>query len=142
MGITILEQKKIKKSMLDEYKKRNIALEAENRLLKRRLELANTKIKLLNKNNMKFCYLDKMNRKVIDTGFDGMKQNKNHNSDMCDKCGKEVGTKNLFKLPYVYCDKNDTEHEDVSYLIGHNNEGYRQYFCCLSCFTKETKAIK
>lgn len=60
-----------------------------------------------------------------------------HTEDECDKCLKKVGKNNLFKLPYLYCDKNDIVHPDVSYLIGLQNEGYRQYWVCSNCLKKE-----
>ena len=60
----------------------------------------------------------------------------NHNDSMCDKCGKEVGKKNLIKVPFLYCNVNDKHHDDISWLVGAPvGSGYRQYYVCKSCET-------
>ena len=57
-----------------------------------------------------------------------------HNPNRCDKCDKLVGKKNLIKVPFLYCDKNDKGHDDVSHLVGLPiGEGYRQYYVCNEC---------
>lgn len=63
--IMVVENKstKNKLSRLNYYKRKVLSLSAENQLLERRLELAEKKIKVLNKYNIKFCYLDKMLKK-------------------------------------------------------------------------------
>lgn len=63
-----------------------------------------------------------------------MGYDKKHTEEQCDKCLKNVGKENLRKVPFLYCDKNDRVHEDVSYLIGlPKGEGYRQYYICKDC---------
>jgi len=58
-----------------------------------------------------------------------------HIDGMCDKCEQHPAK---HKSPFVYLDKNDKAHEDVSELIGYP-EGtcYRQYWLCDSCHNKE-----
>jgi len=55
-------------------------------------------------------------------------QNK-HAENMCDVCFKEVGKENLFKVPFIYLDKNDKFHEDLG-------DSYRQYYVCKECKRK------
>jgi hypothetical protein len=57
-----------------------------------------------------------------------------HKESMCDKCGKDVGKKNLFRVPFLYLDCNDKSHPDVSHLAGYSGKvGYRQYEVCVNC---------
>lgn len=67
---------------------------------------------------------------------------KDHNNDECDKCLADIGEKNLLKLPFLYCDKNDDMHKDVSFMLGYPNAGYRQYYACKRCFDIETRRLK
>lgn len=62
-----------------------------------------------------------------------------HTVDDCDKCNKRIGKDKLLKLPFLYLDKNDDVHADVSSYFHNMESGYRQYFCCKSCYLKETK---
>lgn len=65
-----------------------------------------------------------------------------HTDNMCDKCGKEVGKKNLVKVPFLYCNVNDKHHDDLSFLVGAPaGSGYRQYYICLPCSKKEAKHL-
>jgi hypothetical protein len=66
-----------------------------------------------------------------------MPYDKNHTIEMCDKCNKKVGTHNLIKLPFLYLDKNDDVHHDMSQPG--MEPGYRQYYTCKNCFRKEVK---
>lgn len=59
-----------------------------------------------------------------------MTYSKSHTEDDCDKCLDKVGKNNLFKLPYLYCDKNDNIHPDYG-------NGYRQYYVCSKCLKAE-----
>ena len=66
-----------------------------------------------------------------------MTYDKTHTIDHCDKCQKLIGFKKLNKLPFLYCDKNDEVHIDVSYLVNLKiGEGYRQYYVCKKCLKK------
>jgi len=57
-----------------------------------------------------------------------------HNEDQCDKCGKKVGKKNLKPVNFLYLDKNDKKHPDMSWRLGPGTEpGYRQYYICEQC---------
>jgi len=51
---------------------------------------------------------------------------KNHTEDDCDKCCKKIGKNSLFKVPFLYLDKNDKVHLNLG---GY----YRQYFVCKEC---------
>jgi len=65
---------------------------------------------------------------------------KKHKNSECDKCLKDVGEHNLFKVPFLYCDDNDDMHEDVSWMTGHPEaRGYRQYYVCKECNKFEVK---
>jgi hypothetical protein len=92
-----------------------------------------------------------------------MSYSPNHTEDECDKCLKKVGKKNLNKVPFLYLDKNDHTHPDVSPKIReakrkelemqgldavfietymekfHVEDGYRQYYVCDECFEFENK---
>lgn len=58
-----------------------------------------------------------------------------HKESMCDKCGKDIGKHNLRPVPFLYCDVNDKNHPDVSYLAGYpTGTGYRQYYVCDDCY--------
>jgi hypothetical protein len=60
-----------------------------------------------------------------------------HTEDQCDKCGKDVGKKNLKALQFIYCDVNDKFHPDVSEIYGFpRGAGYRLYECCEDCYDK------
>jgi hypothetical protein len=69
--------------------------------------------------------------------------NKNHTEDECDKCLKKVGKNNLIKLPFLYLDKNDNVHEDVSDSLRQQgfqcDDGYRQYYACKNCAKNEER---
>ena len=57
---------------------------------------------------------------------------KNHKKGMCDKCGER---KAKHKVPFLYLDMNDKQHDDVSELVGYpKGTGYRQYYVCDECF--------
>ena len=59
-----------------------------------------------------------------------------HKEGICDKCEKKPAK---HKVPFIYLDKQDKAHEDVSELVGHSKgTGYRQYYVCDNCF-KEIK---
>lgn len=83
---------------------------------------------------------------------------KNHDENDCDKCLSKVGKANLKKVPFLYLDKNDKTHPDMSpwlleqkrkammeasngdmlltelYLKKvHIESGYRQYYTCKNC---------
>lgn len=63
-----------------------------------------------------------------------MSYTKEHTEDDCDKCLKKVGKQNLRKVPFLYLDKNDKRHKDVSHKIkGKHDTGYRQYYICEDC---------
>jgi hypothetical protein len=49
-----------------------------------------------------------------------------HNEDECDKCMKNVGKKNLLKVPFLYLDCGDVHHKD-------EGKNYRQYYICKEC---------
>lgn len=82
-----------------------------------------------------------------------------HTDDHCDKCNQKIGKKNLKKLPFLYMDKNDKLHKDMSQILlkekrkevfeqfggdllmtemfmkrYHIEPGYRQYYCCKNCY--------
>lgn len=86
----------------------------------------------------------------------------NHTEDECDKCLKKVNKANLAPYPFLYLDKNDKVHRDMSPILlqqkreemlnasggdllltelymkkVHIEPGYRQYFICKSCWMKE-----
>ena len=56
-----------------------------------------------------------------------MTYNKNHTEDDCDRCLKVVGKENLHRVPFLYLDRNDKEHENLG-------NDYRQYFVCEECY--------
>ena len=87
-----------------------------------------------------------------------MSYSSNHKSSMCDKCLADVGEKNLKPVPFLYLDKNDHIHPDMSPKLrqerrkqaeetfkGDNlliemwlrrnpvEDGYRQYRICKNC---------
>ena len=69
-----------------------------------------------------------------------MAYDENHSKEDCDSCGKRVGRENLFRLPFLYCDKNDKFHPDRSRLVGRKpGSGYRQYKVCKNCYDIEYK---
>ncbi|MFC1755565.1 hypothetical protein ACFL96_19605 [Thermoproteota archaeon] len=65
---------------------------------------------------------------------------KDHTDDHCDKCCKKVGKENLKKVPFLYLDKNDETHPDMSEVLraqGYRcDDGYRQYYVCKDCERK------
>ena len=92
---------------------------------------------------------------------------KEHTEDHCDKCEKKIGKKKLKKVPFLYMDKNDRIHPDMSPWMKekrrkealksfggdvlltkiymkkvHVEPGYRQYCVCPVCFKKELKRSK
>lgn len=58
-----------------------------------------------------------------------------HHEDLCDKCNKDVGKDNLFRVPFLFKDMNDKAHEDLG-------DGYRQYWICYDCLKIELRIIK
>ena len=87
-----------------------------------------------------------------------MGYDKKHTEDDCDKCQKKVGKKKLIKVPFLYLDKNDRIHKDMSpwmreqkrkdFMEVSNGDimfteiymkrvkiesGYRQYYACQYC---------
>ena len=57
-----------------------------------------------------------------------------HQTKMCDKCEKKPAK---HKVPFLYLDKNDKAHEDVSESIGYpKGTCYRQYYACDECLKK------
>ena len=60
-----------------------------------------------------------------------------HKSSMCDKCGKDVGKKNLKPIPFLYKDKNDLVHPSVP-----GYPDYHQYFVCSYCLKHEEEIIR
>lgn len=63
-----------------------------------------------------------------------MSYDKNHTKDDCDKCGKRVGKKKLFKVPFLYLDRNDKVHKDYSNHPSYKD--YKQYYVCGGCIKK------
>ena len=54
-----------------------------------------------------------------------------HIDGVCDKCNSGIAK---HKVPFLYLDKNDKAHEDISELVGYPiGTGYRQYWVCDSC---------
>lgn len=67
-----------------------------------------------------------------------MSYEKKHKPSDCDKCLKTVGEHNLFKVPFLYLDKNDNVHPDQSPMLRMItnkpcDDGYRQYYVCNDC---------
>jgi hypothetical protein len=66
-----------------------------------------------------------------------MTYNKKHTEDECDKCLAKVGKANLTKVPFLYLDKNDNIHKDLSPMLRAGGQkcdsGYRQYYVCNKC---------
>ena len=60
-----------------------------------------------------------------------------HIDGQCDKCQEEPAK---HKVPFLYLDKQDKAHPDVSLSIGYP-EGtcYRQYYVCDKCFKRMRK---
>jgi len=71
-----------------------------------------------------------------------MSYDKSHSCHECDKCLKNVGKENLKKLPFLYMDKNDNMHEDVSKYFSLKEPGYRLYSVCKSCYESEIERWK
>lgn len=68
------------------------------------------------------------------------KKKNSHDKTKCDKC-QELPLK--WKVPFLYCDYNDTNHPDVSFLMGlPAGSGYRQYYMCEECKLIEEKILK
>ena len=64
-----------------------------------------------------------------------------HTDDECDKCLANVGKANLVKVPFLYLDKNDNMHDNLSLLMTKltgvkHDSGYRQYYVCKDCVVK------
>jgi hypothetical protein len=64
----------------------------------------------------------------------------NHTEHNCDKCEKYIGKTKLLKLPFMYLDKNDNIHNDMS--MPGMEPGYRQYYVCKKCFKEQTVNMK
>ena len=61
----------------------------------------------------------------------------NYIKGTCDKCRKVPKDNELVKVPFIYLDKNDVAHEDVSERCGYpKGSGYRQYYACKNCIKK------
>ena len=60
-----------------------------------------------------------------------------HNEHMCDRCARVVGRNNLRKMPFIYMDKNDKAHPDMS--RSGMEPGYRQYWVCDDCWKMEER---
>ena len=69
-----------------------------------------------------------------------MSYSKDHTEDDCDKCGLRLGKGNLRRLPFLYMDKNDKAHPDMS--SGKMERGYRQYYACHECLDETTKRFR
>ncbi len=55
-----------------------------------------------------------------------------HKKGMCDKCEVKPAK---HKVPFLYLDKQDKVHEDVSEMAGYPKGAcYRQYYVCDDCF--------
>lgn len=75
--------------------------------------------------------------------YDGEIPESGHTDDHCDKCEELIGKRKLKALPFLYCDKNDYLHPDLSPLVGYPvGEGYRQYYVCDRCYESEQRRIK
>ena len=75
-----------------------------------------------------------------------MTYDKSHTEDHCDRCIKKVGKENLKRLPFLYLDKNDHTHEDMSPTLRIHgrrcDDGYRQYYVCAECYDAQTKGLQ
>lgn len=72
--------------------------------------------------------------------YQGEPAKSGHTDDHCDRCQALVGRNKLEKAPFLYCDKNDKDHPDVSHFFGlPYGAGYRQYYLCKSCYKEELK---
>lgn len=65
----------------------------------------------------------------------------NLEKNQCDKCGKWFKYK-LHKVPFLYMDKNDDKHEDMSARYNISEQGYRQYYVCNVCYKRELRIMK
>jgi hypothetical protein len=65
-----------------------------------------------------------------------MSYGEHHTEDHCDKCEELVGKTNLIKVPFLFLDKNDKSHEDLSKDKPNMDWGYRQYYVCIECYKK------
>ena len=63
-----------------------------------------------------------------------MTYDKSHTEDECDKCLKKVGRDNLINTPFLYLDRNDYIHQDVS--LDPRYKDYKQYKICEECAKK------
>jgi hypothetical protein len=55
-----------------------------------------------------------------------MSYDKTHTEDDCDKCLSKVGKANLFRVGFLYLDRNDRVHENLG-------NDYHQYYVCKEC---------
>jgi hypothetical protein len=66
-----------------------------------------------------------------------------HTEDDCDRCLKPVGKRKLYKLPFIYLDRNDGVHDDVSWRYGYPvGFGYRQYYACKKCYDIQIRILR
>ena len=75
-----------------------------------------------------------------------MSYDKEHKESECDRCLKDVGSENLHKIPFLYLDKNDNVHKDMSPMLrlatGRKcDDGYRQYFVCKEDYDIQMKMM-
>ena len=71
--------------------------------------------------------------------YDGEPAPNEHTENHCDRCGALVGKKHLKAVSFLYMDKNDKNHIDMSPLMRYHTgryyePGYRQYYCCKECW--------
>jgi len=72
-----------------------------------------------------------------------MSYDKSHQEGDCDKCLRKVGKANLKPVDFLYLDKNDRIHPDMSPILRAQGrqciDGYRAYYVCSSCYLRMTK---
>jgi len=70
---------------------------------------------------------------VVEGEWDDMTFDKDHTDNHCDRCQELKGHQNLERVPFLYLDKNDHIHDDISLIIGAES-GYHQYYVCKDCW--------
>jgi len=55
-----------------------------------------------------------------------------HKKNICDRCEEKP---EKWKVPFIYCDKNDKSHQDIG-------RGYRQYYVCDDCKKSIERGLK